>query len=165
MSLETQQSLDESFMREALAQADFAEEKGEVPVGAVVVIDNEIVATGYNLSICNHDPTAHAELIAVRDAAARIENYRLIDATVYVTLEPCPMCAGMLVHARVKRLVYGAADYKTGACGSVYDIACSDKLNHVIDITPNVLADECADKISSFFKKRREQKKQAKKSA
>ena len=165
MSLETQQSLDESFMRDALAQADLAEEKGEVPVGAVVVIDSEIVATGYNLSICNHDPTAHAELIAVRDAAARIENYRLIDATVYVTLEPCPMCAGMLVHARVKRLVYGAADYKTGACGSVYDIACSDKLNHVIDITPNVLADECADKISSFFKKRREQKKQAKKSA
>lgn len=165
MLTNTANERDEFFMRMALAQADLAEEKGEVPVGAVVVINDEIVASAYNLSICTHDPTAHAELLAVKAASATIQNYRLIDASVYVTLEPCPMCAGMLVHARVKRLVYGAADYKTGACGSVYNIACSDKLNHLVEIQSGVLADECADKISSFFKKRRKQKKLQKQAA
>lgn len=154
---------DIAFMRHALLLADKAEAIGEVPVGACVVINGEIVGEGWNAPITTHDPSAHAEIRAVQDAAQRIENYRLVDATLYVTLEPCSMCAGMLVHARVKRVVFGALDAKTGAAGSVMNLLQHPALNHQIDIVSGVLADECADKLSCFFQRRRKEIKAAKK--
>ncbi len=154
---------DIAFMRHALLLADKAEAIGEVPVGACVVIDGEIVGEGWNAPITAHDPSAHAEIRAVQDAAQCIENYRLVDATLYVTLEPCSMCAGMLVHARVKRVVFGALDAKTGAAGSVMNLLQHPALNHQIDIVSGVLADECADKLSRFFQRRRKEIKAAKK--
>lgn len=155
--------LDQKWMTYALSLADRAESLGEIPVGAVLVKDDQVVAEGWNLSIVNHDATAHAEVIAIQAAGNNLQNYRLIDCTLYVTLEPCPMCAGALVHARIKRLVYGAGDYKTGAAGSVFNLVQHDKLNHQMEVTSGVLADQCASKISAFFKKRRAQKKELKK--
>jgi len=157
-SLEKQKT-DEKWMTYALALADRAEQENEIPVGAVLVKDDQVVAEGWNLSIVNHDACAHAEIMAIREAGKVVENYRLIDCTLYVTLEPCPMCAGALVHARIKRLVYGAGDYKTGAAGSVFDLVRSDKLNHQIEVTSGIYAELCADKISAFFKRRRKEKK------
>jgi len=146
---------DESFMREALALAEQAEAAGEVPVGAVVVKDGTVVGRGYNHPIGTHDPTAHAEIIAIRDAAARIGNYRLIDCDLYVTLEPCVMCAGAIMQARLRRVVFGAADPKTGACGSVVDLFSESRLNHHAQVVRGVLADDCGTRLSRFFERRR----------
>lgn len=144
---------DEAFMREALAEASVAEAKGEVPVGAVVVIDGEIVARGHNLRQTTQDPTAHAELVAVRDAAIRLGSWRLPTATVYVTLEPCPMCAGMLVNSRVARVVWGCDDPKAGATKTLYTIGSDSRLNHRFECVPGVLSDECAGVLRSFFER------------
>ena len=161
--LSSQQLIDQKWMAHALLLADKAESLDEIPVGAVLVKDNRIVAEGWNLSIGNHDACGHAEIRALREGGKKMQNYRLIDCTLYVTLEPCPMCAGALVHARVKRVVYGAGDYKTGAAGSVFNLLCSEKLNHQVEVTAGVLAEQCATKISHFFKRRRREKKALKK--
>ncbi|MFA5859394.1 MAG: tRNA adenosine(34) deaminase TadA [Elusimicrobiota bacterium] len=143
------------FMAVALIQANLAKKCGEVPVGAVVVINGKIVARGFNRTITDNDPTAHAEVIAVRKAAKKVGNYRLNNAIVYVTLEPCAMCAGMLVHARVKSVVYGTSDPKAGACGSVLNITCHAKLNHKIGVIQNVLQPQCAGILKKFFQEKR----------
>ncbi|QPB41849.1 tRNA adenosine(34) deaminase TadA [Rodentibacter haemolyticus] len=147
-------------MRHALALADKAEALGEIPVGAVLVDDEgNILAEGWNLSITHHDPTAHAEIVALRNGALHIQNYRLLNTTLYVTLEPCTMCAGAILHSRIKRLVFGASDYKTGAVGSRFHFFGDYKMNHTLEITGGVLAQECGQKLSCFFQKRREQKR------
>jgi len=146
---------DEAFMREALALAREAASVDEVPVGAVVVIDGEIVGRGFNQPISRHDPTAHAEVMALRDAAARVGNYRLPGSTLYVTLEPCVMCSGAIMHARVGRVVFGARDPKTGAAGSVVDLYAEARLNHHADIVGGVLAEESGALLSGFFAARR----------
>ena len=151
------------WMRHALTLADKAESIGEVPVGACVGVNGELIGEGFNTPITDNDPSAHAELRAVKEAAAAVQNYRLIDATLYVTLEPCSMCAGMLVHARVKRVVFGAKDAKTGAAGSVMNLLQHPALNHQLEVVSGVLADECANKLSDFFRKRRKEIKAAKK--
>ncbi len=143
------------FMRRALALAQEAERQGEVPVGAVVVFEGEIVGEGFNAPISEHDPTAHAEIRALRAAARRLGNYRLPGTTLYVTLEPCVMCAGAMIHARIQRLVYGARDPRTGAAGSVFHIADSEQHNHRLAITGGVLAEESAELLQSFFRARR----------
>jgi tRNA(adenine34) deaminase len=148
---------DEDFMREALAQAQLAREKGEVPVGAVVVKDGAIVGRGFNQPISSFDPSAHAEVMALRDAARNIGNYRLVDSTLYVTFEPCAMCAGAIFHARVKRVVYGAAEYKTGAAGSIVNLFAEPKLNFHAEIEGGVLAEACGKLVSDFFAERRRQ--------
>lgn len=153
---------DQYWMGQALAYADLAEKQDEIPVGAVIVKDNQFVSAGWNQSICHHDPSAHAEMQAVREAGKVLENYRLIDCTLYVTLEPCPMCAGLLVHSRIKRVVFGASDAKTGAAGSIMDLVREPKLNHQLEVTEGVLAEACADKLSSFFRRRRKEIKAAK---
>jgi len=150
-----QLSTDEQFMQHALFLANKAEQEGEVPVGAVLVKDNEIIGEGWNHPISKHDPTAHAEIMALRDAAEKIGNYRLPDTTLYVTLEPCVMCAGAIIHARVKKVVFGARDPKTGAAGSVFDVLGTDKLNHKVEVESGVLEKECAEKLTAFFKARR----------
>lgn len=150
---------DEKYMRQAIELAKIAQSQGEIPVGAVLVCNDEVVATGWNQSIQLHDPSAHAEMIAVRAAGGRVENYRMLDCTLYVTLEPCPMCAGLLVHSRIKRLVYGAADLKTGSAGSVFNLVANDKLNHQVAITSGILGAECSSMLSAFFKHRRTEKK------
>jgi tRNA(adenine34) deaminase len=147
---------DESFMSEALALAESAAAQGEVPVGAVLVVDGKIVAGAANAPISRNDPTAHAEILALRAAGERVGNYRLPGTTLYVTLEPCPMCAAAMVHARVERLVYGAADPKTGAAGSVFDLARDSRLNHRITVTGGVLAEKTARLLQDFFRERRE---------
>lgn len=149
-------------MRQALAQADKAREIGEVPVGAVIVKDNQLIAEGFNSPIRDHDPSAHAELQAIRQAARAVANYRIIDATLYVTLEPCPMCAGAIVHARLGRVVFGAYDLKTGAAGSAMQLLDHAALNHQPALTGGVLQADCARCISDFFAARRAQKKAAK---
>lgn len=152
---DTQQSLDEHFMRQALSFARAAEASGEVPVGAVLVINQEVVASGQNSPISTNDPTAHAEILALRQAGQQIENYRLMDSTLYVTMEPCPMCAGALVHARVHRLVFGARDLRFGGVRSKFRIADSELLNHQMEVTEGVLAVECTELLQTFFEKRR----------
>lgn len=144
-----------SHMEDALAEARAAGARGEVPVGAVVVVDGEIVGRGRNGPIGACDPTAHAEIRALRAAASRIGNYRLPAATLYVTLEPCPMCAGAMVHARIERLVYGAPDPRTGAVGSVLDLAAHQGLNHRFAVTGGILEEECAELLRAFFRARR----------
>lgn len=154
---------DEKMMRYALSLADKAEALGEIPVGAVLVDDEgKIVAEGWNLSIIQHDPTAHAEIVALRQAGQAQQNYRLLNTTLYVTLEPCTMCAGAILHSRIKRLVFGAYDLKTGAVGSRFHFFDDYKMNHSLEITGGVLQEECSQKLSTFFQKRREQKKQEK---
>jgi tRNA(adenine34) deaminase len=147
--------IDEVYMRRALALAREAARSDEVPVGALVVKDGEIVGEGYNRPISAGDPTAHAEIIALRAAARRLGNYRLTDTTLYVTLEPCIMCAGAIAHARVTRLVFGARDPKTGAAGSVVDIFSSKGVNHDVRVTGDVLAADCGAVLSAFFRARR----------
>lgn len=142
-------------MREALAEARRAEASGEVPVGAVLVLGGEIVARAHNTPIAANDPTAHAEINLLRSAAATLGNYRLDDATLYVTLEPCVMCAGALVHSRVKRLVFSARDLRFGGVRSKFAIADSDLLNHRIDIVEGVLAAEATQLLQAFFRSRR----------
>ena len=146
---------DEDFMREALALATEAESRGEVPVGALVVRDGAVIGRGGNQPIAAHDPTAHAEIMALRDAAQQESNYRLPGATLYVTLEPCVMCAGAIMHARIARVVFGAKDPKTGACGSVVDLFAT-KLNHHASVVGGILADECGARLSAFFSSRRQ---------
>jgi tRNA(adenine34) deaminase len=158
---ENSMNQDEIYMRTALELARQAWEAGEVPVGAVVVCGGEIVGRGYNQPISSHDPTAHAEVMALRHAAGRIGNYRLVNCTLYVTMEPCVMCAGAILHARVARVVYGAREYKTGAHGSIVNIFAEPRLNFHCEITGGVLEDECAAMISGFFEQRRLQKKGA----
>lgn len=142
-------------MRAALDLAREAATLDEVPVGALVVVDGDIVGRGFNQPISRHDPTAHAEIMALRDAASRLGNYRLPGSTLYVTLEPCVMCAGAIMHARVARVVFGARDPKTGAAGSVVDLFAEGRLNHHAEIEGGVLADECGRLLSSFFAARR----------
>jgi tRNA(adenine34) deaminase len=146
---------DERWMREALALARQAESRGEVPVGAIVVCDGAIVGRGGNAAIERNDPTAHAEIAALRDAAAALGNYRLPACELYVTLEPCAMCAGAILHARLSRLVFGARDPKTGACGSVINLFAEPMLNHHTEVTGEVLAVECGALLSAFFAARR----------
>jgi tRNA(adenine34) deaminase len=172
---------DADYMRHALELASQSQAAGEVPVGAVVVKDGEIVGRGFNAPISRHDPSAHAEMMALRDAAQRLGNYRLVDCELFVTLEPCLMCAGAIMHARIARVVYGASDPKTGACGSVLDVfgeltpplsregASSPpltrggreglRLNHHATVTGGVLAEECGAMLSNFFAMRRAQQK------
>jgi len=146
---------DELWMNEALALAREAGAAGEVPVGAVVVLDGQIIGRGFNQPISRQDPTAHAEVVALRDAATRLGNYRLPGATLYVTLEPCMMCAGAMMHARLARVVFGAADPKTGVAGSVLNLFGEARLNHHAAITGGVRAEECGQLLSSFFAARR----------
>ena len=143
------------FMKQALNCAKQAYKIGEVPVGAVIVKDNKIIARGYNKSIKLQDTTAHAEIVAIRKACKKLNNYRLNDCSIYVTIEPCSMCVGALMLARIKKIYFGAKDIKTGACGSVLDIATSNKLNHKIEISCGHLEQECAKIMVEFFKSRR----------
>ena len=146
----------EKFMREALALAEGAAREGEVPVGAVVVRDGEIIGRGANRPIAEHDPAAHAEIVALRDAGRKVANYRLTGCTLYVTIEPCVMCAGAIMHARIARLVYGARDPKAGACGSVVDLLAHPRINFHTEVTAGVLAAESASLLSRFFAERRQ---------
>jgi tRNA(adenine34) deaminase len=145
--------LDEQYMRIAIDQAKRAEENGDVPIGAVIVHNNQIIAKAYNQREQLQDPTAHAEIVALTQAAAALENWHLNDCTMYVTLEPCCMCAGALVLARIDRLVYGCDDPKTGAIKSLYNIVQDDRLNHRVEVTSGVLADECSNLLQQFFLK------------
>ena len=147
---------DESFMREALTLAQRARDLGEVPVGAVVVKDGAIIGRGFNRPIASSDPTSHAEIIALREAAAHLKNYRLVDCELYVTLEPCMMCVGAMLHSRLKRVVFGALDPKTGACGSVINLPAEGKLNHHACFIGGVLADECSTLLKTFFREKRQ---------
>ena len=156
---------DEYWMEQALVYANKAQQLGEIPVGAVLVKDNTLIAAGYNRSITDNDPSAHAEMIAVREGGRALNNYRLIYCTLYVTLEPCSMCAGLLVHSRIKRLVYGAPDAKTGSAGSIMNLLQEPRLNHQVEVLGGVLGQTCGSTISAFFKQRREQIKAAKKAA
>lgn len=154
--------LDEKYMTLALEQAKVAQSYGEIPVGAIVVCDDKVVGVGHNAAIMQHDPSAHAEMMAIRDAGKKLENYRLVECTLYVTLEPCPMCAGLLVHSRIKRLVFGATDLRTGSAGSLMNIVQHDSLNHQLEVTSGVLQAQCSQTLSDFFRQRREEKKRLK---
>ena len=149
------ESLDLFWMQRALELAHQAQAEGEVPVGALLVKEDQILGEGWNAPIGEHDPTAHAEIRALRHAAKSLDNYRLLDTTLYVTLEPCVMCAGAIIHARVKRVVYGATDPKTGAAGSVFNILNSELHNHRVEITAGVLEQECGKLLKNFFQARR----------
>lgn len=158
----TESKRDQQFMLRAYQLAQLAEQHDEIPVGAVVVANNTIIGEGFNQSIMLNDPSAHAEMIAIRQAAQQINNYRMLDCTLYVTLEPCPMCAGLLVHSRIKRIVYASSDLKTGSAGSVFNLVNNEQLNHQIAVTSGIMAKECSDMLSAFFKRRRTEKKAAK---
>ena len=150
-----QAELDRQFMEQALEQAQLAAAGGEVPVGAVIVRNGVVLSKAFNKPITNHDPSAHAEMLVLRQAALSEENYRLPGTTLYVTLEPCTMCAGAMLHARVDRIVYGAADPKTGAAGSVLDVFSSKQINHQTVIEGGVMGEECGQLLRDFFKERR----------
>ena len=146
---------DEFFLRAAVAEALRAQAAGEVPIGAVLVHNHEILATGANRVIRDSDPTAHAEIVALRAAGRTLANYRLLDCTLYVTLEPCAMCASAILHARLRRLVYAAPDPKAGACGSVLEVLNHPRLNHRVEVTAGLLAAECGTLLTDFFRVRR----------
>lgn len=147
---------DEDHIHEAMAEARSAMAEGEVPVGAIVVSSTgEIIGRGQNRVVRDHDPTAHAEIVAMRQAARYLSNYRLSGCSLYVTLEPCSMCAGAILHARIDRLVYAAPDPKAGACGSVLEVMNHPKLNHRVEVVPGILAEECGSLLQSFFRARR----------
>ena len=146
---------DVEWMQHAFELAKKAKEHDEVPVGAVIVYEDRIIGEGWNQPISSHDPTAHAEIIALRDACNNVGNYRLPDATMYVTLEPCAMCAGAIVHARLTKLVFAAADPKTGACGSIFNLLQTEELNHKVEIGKGIMEDECRALIQTFFKEKR----------
>jgi tRNA(adenine34) deaminase len=165
LSTEDQAQLDLTFMQRAFELAQQAEQHDEIPVGAVVVKQGKIIGEGFNQSIMLNDPSSHAEMNAIRQAGAFINNYRLLDCTLYVTLEPCPMCAGLLVHSRINRLVYACSDLKTGAAGSAFNLVNNPQLNHQLTVHSGLLQEECSQLLSSFFKRRRKEKKQAKKSS
>jgi tRNA(adenine34) deaminase len=151
---------DQQFMKLAIEQARIAEENGDVPIGAIIVHKNQIIGKAYNQREQLKDPTAHAEIIALTQAAAALENWHLNGCTMYVTLEPCPMCAGALVLSRMNRLVYGCDDPKTGAVKSLYNIVTDERLNHRLEVTSGVLADECAKQLQDFFQHRRGKNKE-----
>ncbi len=155
MNNEHLQEIDTAFMQQALELAKQAGEAGEVPVGAVIVKDGLVIGRGSNAPISASDPTAHAEVMAMRDAAKHLNNYRLVDCMLYVTLEPCAMCSGAIQHARIARLVFGASDPKTGACGSIINLMDEPKLNHHTEVTQGILATECGALLSNFFSARR----------
>ncbi|MDP5136915.1 tRNA adenosine(34) deaminase TadA [Rheinheimera baltica] len=150
---------DEHWMQHAITLAARAEQQGEVPVGAVLVKNDHILGEGWNQMISLNDPSAHAEMQAIRAAAVNVGNYRLVDCSLYVTLEPCCMCAGVMVHSRIKRLIFGTHDAKTGAAGSVLNVVQHHQFNHQLDIVSGVLAAQCAEQLSSFFKRRRAEQK------
>ncbi|WP_102504710.1 tRNA adenosine(34) deaminase TadA [Salinivibrio kushneri] len=153
------------YMRHAIQLADKAEQEGEVPVGAVVVYQGEVVGTGWNRTITQHDATAHAEVMALRQAGQVLGNYRLLDADLYVTLEPCPMCAAAMVHGRVRKVFFGAPDPKTGAAGSIMNLLSYEGVNHHVHSEGGVLEAECRAQLQAFFRRRRAEKKAAKKAA
>lgn len=152
---------DEAFMRQALAQAELALAIGEVPVGAVVVLGSQVVGHGFNRPILAHDPTAHAEIVALREAAQTLGNYRLPECELYVTLEPCAMCAMAMLHARLKRVVFGASDPKTGAAGGVLNLFAEPRLNHHAELCAGVLAEPCGELLRDFFRARRDAQNQS----
>ena len=154
---------DKTFMQRAYELAQQAEQHNEIPVGAVVVYQGKIIGEGFNQSILLNDPSAHAEMIAIRQAGKYLNNYRLLDCTLYVTLEPCPMCAGLLVHSRIQRLVYASPDLKTGAAGSIFNLVGTSQLNHQIVVDNGIMVEQCSELLSGFFKRRRSEKKLAKK--
>ncbi|GKU76995.1 tRNA adenosine(34) deaminase TadA [Paenibacillus sp. L3-i20] len=147
---------DRHWMLEAMVEAEKAESIGEVPIGAVIVRNNEIIGRGHNLRETRHDPTAHAEIVAIRDACERIDAWRLLDCTLYVTLEPCPMCAGAIVQSRVKRVVYGTTDPKAGCAGTLMNLLQEPRFNHETELTSGVLQAECALLLTRFFRRLRE---------
>jgi tRNA(Arg) A34 adenosine deaminase TadA len=149
---------DEAYLRAAIAEAQAAEADGEVPVGAVVVHQNQIIGRGQNRVLRDSDPTAHAEIVALRQAGLALKNYRLNHCTLYVTLEPCAMCAGAILHARISRLVYAAPDPKAGACGSVLSVMNHPQLNHKVEVLPGLLSEECGQLLSNFFLRKRGKK-------
>ena len=151
----TQAELDQQYMRMAIEQAQFAAQSGEVPVGAVLVRDGRVISKAFNKPIANHDPSAHAEMLALREAALAEENYRIPGSTLYVTLEPCAMCSGAMLHARIDRVVYGAPDPKTGAAGSVLDLFSSKQINHQTSVEGGIMSEECGQLLRDFFKERR----------
>jgi len=153
---------DRFFMQAALAEAAVAESLREVPIGAVVVLDDQIIGRGHNLRETSNDPTTHAEIIAIRQAAGKLNSWRLLDCTLYVTLEPCVMCMGAIILARIPQLVFGCRDPKGGAAGSLYNLAEDERLNHQIEVHEGVLQQECSAQLSGFFQQLREQKKQQK---
>jgi tRNA(adenine34) deaminase len=146
---------DNYFMKAALKAAKKAWENGEVPVGAVLVKDDEIISTGQNSPITSNDPTAHAEIIALREGGEKLKNYRLIDTILYVTIEPCTMCMGAIIHARIKKLVFGTFDPRAGAAGSLFDLTIENKFNHKVEIKSGILESECRELIQDFFKQKR----------
>ena len=151
----TQVELDRQYMRLAIEQAQLAAQAGEVPVGAVLVRDGQVISKAFNKPIANHDPSAHAEMLALRTAALAEENYRIPGSTLYVTLEPCAMCSGAMLHARIDRVVYGAPDPKTGAAGSVLDLFSSKQINHQTSVEGGIMGEECGQLLRDFFKGRR----------
>lgn len=153
---------DEYWMQQAIQLAQKAQQQGEVPVGAIMVLNNHIIGKGWNQPILQHNPSAHAEMIAISQAGQTLQNYRLIGATLYVTLEPCIMCAGAIIHSRINRLVYGAKDLKTGAAGSFIGLLNYPGLNHLVNVEGGVLAEQCGALLSQFFQERRRQIKQQK---
>ncbi len=155
-AINTPPQTDAGWMTLALEQARLAAAAGEVPVGALVIKEGEIIGQGHNRNLLGNDPTAHAEIVALRQAAARVGNHRLSNCTVYATIEPCSMCAGALVHARIARLVYGASDPKAGAVGSVLQVLNHPRLNHRWEITAGVLADKCSEILQEFFRRKRD---------
>lgn len=159
MNVSEQTELDQRYMRMAIDQAFLAEEKGDVPIGAVITYQGRIVAKAHNQRQLLNDPTAHAEMIALTQAAEAIGNWRLHGCTIYVTLEPCSMCAGALVLARIDRLVFGTDDPKAGACGSLYNIVQDSRLNHRVEINAGVLAEDCKTQLQAFFQRRRDEKR------
>ena len=151
----TQTELDQQYMLMAIEQAQLAAQSGEVPVGAVLVRDGQVISKAFNKPIANHDPSAHAEMLALREAALADENYRIPGSTLYVTLEPCAMCSGAMLHARIDRVVYGAQDPKTGSAGSVLDIFSSKQINHQTSVEGGIMSEECGQLLRDFFKGRR----------
>ena len=151
----TQVELDRQYMRLAIEQAQLAAKAGEVPVGAVLVQDGQVISKAFNKPITNHDPSAHAEMLALREAALVAENYRIPGSTLYVTLEPCAMCSGAMLHARINRVVYGAPDPKTGAAGSVLNLFSSKQINHQTSVEGGIMSEECGQLLRDFFKGRR----------
>jgi len=158
----TETTPDHYFMQAALAEAGIAEDLGEVPVGAVLVFNGKIIGRGHNLRESSNDPTSHAEMIAIRQAAAALNSWRLLECTLYVTLEPCVMCMGAIILARIPRLVYGCRDPRVGAVGSIYNLAEDDRFNHKVEVTEGVLQQECSQQLKAFFRTLRDQKKEQK---
>ncbi|MDO9080773.1 MAG: tRNA adenosine(34) deaminase TadA [Desulfuromonadales bacterium] len=156
------ESVDDLFMREALLSAQLAKELGEVPIGAVLVQDGEIIGRGYNLRETSQDPTTHAEMIVIKQAAAHLGSWRLLDCTIYVTLEPCVMCMGAIILARIPRLVYGCRDPRVGAAGSIYNFSSDERFNHRVVTTEGVLGEECSALLSQFFQELRATKRSRK---